>query len=219
LLQVARKLTTETPEAGRMSSTYSSIIEHCKKHYVSILPNNINRWMENAGGAAAISTSCASLDDREESKSSDVDKQHVQEIVRQLAIVLQMLLQICVLSGDGDSRLKSYNMLERVRQLMIRDIDQMEEILLNKTGRSVTHCRINLADFLPQHDKREPIVVEMPPQMSIYQEPLLYLVFHKVVHRQLFHNLSSMDQQQTNGIEVLKSFAPFVNPLFLPTAE
>ena len=78
----------------------------------------------------------------------------MEEIVRQLAIVVQMLLQVCVLSGDGESRLKSYNLLEKVRQLMVKDVEQMEKILLNKTGRAVNHCRINFTDFLPQQEKQ-----------------------------------------------------------------
>jgi hypothetical protein len=62
--------------------------------------------------------------------------------------VLQLLIQICVLSEDSDSRLKSYDLLEKVRQLMVRDVSQTEEILLNKTGREVSCSKVNLADFL-----------------------------------------------------------------------
>jgi hypothetical protein len=44
--------------------------------------------------------------------------------------------------------LKSYDLLEKVRQLMVRDVSQTEEILLNKTGREVSCSKVNLADFL-----------------------------------------------------------------------
>lgn len=98
---------------------------------------------------------------------------------------------------------------------MVRDVDQIEEILLNKTGRPVSHSRINLTDFLPSKEKREPLLVDLPPQVSIYQEPLLYLMFHKTTHRQLFD--ASLERSATK--DMLKGLAPFVNPLYLPVEE
>jgi hypothetical protein len=56
LFEVARKLLSDrSSDASRMNAAYSSIIEHCKKHYVSILPNNINRWMEASSSPSAMS--------------------------------------------------------------------------------------------------------------------------------------------------------------------
>lgn len=47
LLDIAKKVMyDQNPEVQMAPSQYAQIIEHCKKHYVSILPNNLNRWID-----------------------------------------------------------------------------------------------------------------------------------------------------------------------------
>jgi hypothetical protein len=111
---------------------------------------------------------------------------------------------------------KSYELLERIRNLMVRDVEQMEESLMQKTGRSIAKHKVCFNDFL-DNNKKEPIVIEMPPQISIYQDPLLYLCFHKTVHREIFKPASV--EPLSKDIELLESYAPFFNRLYLPVQE
>jgi hypothetical protein len=93
---------------------------------------------------------------------------------------------------------------------MVRDVSQTEEILLNKTGREVSCSKVNLADFL--------VLVDMPPQMSMYQDPLIYLCFHRSVHKRLFQS-NTTNYSQSTRMELLEEYVPFINPVYIPVIE
>lgn len=66
----------------------------------------------------------------------------------------------------------------------------MQEILSNRTGKPIVKQKVNLTEML-EDKKREPIVVDLPPQISIYQDPLLYLIFNRTAHKCLFQPTSN----------------------------
>lgn len=48
LLDIAKKVMNEQNFEGQIpASQYTQIIERCNKQYVSILPNNLNRWIDS----------------------------------------------------------------------------------------------------------------------------------------------------------------------------
>ena len=58
----------------------------------------------------------------------------------------------------------------------------------------------------------------MPPQISLYQDPLLFYIYSRAAQEELFCNHSVM-MTRDERIDILKNHVPFFSPLFIPLVE
>ena len=58
----------------------------------------------------------------------------------------------------------------------------------------------------------------MPPQISLYQDPLLFYIYSRAAQEELFCNHSVM-MTRDERIDILKNHVPFFSPLFVPLVE
>ena len=63
---------------------------------------------------------------------------------------------------------------------MLVDLDHFDGLIYKKSNQKLAQHKVNYSDMLGLH--RIDINVEMVPQVSIYQDPLLCYLFHPYVH-------------------------------------
>ncbi|KAL4432677.1 hypothetical protein ABPG74_004970 [Tetrahymena malaccensis] len=137
------------------------------------------------------------------------EKYHLQELVEQTEIMIQLLIQNIFLANTESTQIQTYNLLTKLiekRDLVLARIGQDNklisygipfEFLLNEESRA--------KDQLPQ--------VDFIPQMSIFQSPLLNILPQM---KSLLKQKNNLTKEQI--VDQLGSdYSPFINKLYLPT--
>jgi hypothetical protein len=104
--------------------------------------------------------------------------------MKQLSIFLQLTIQNCVLTSDPKIKSQSYRILGIFRDYLSRDLDDFENLIHYRNKTKLPFYEIDCKDFLGRD-----LVVKIPPQVSLYQDPLLFYNYSRLAQEELFCNL------------------------------
>lgn len=86
---------------------------------------------------------------------------------------------------------------------------------MKKSNTKLLRHKVNFSDMLGIH--RMEIHVEMAPQVSIYQDPLLCYVFQPYVHSEIFKN--EVYEDVNHAVDIIERHVPVFNKLLIPLIE
>lgn len=179
------------------------IIQYCRQKFINILPNTFNRQHP-----------------RQQSSSSDglpinimYRREEVKQLIRQLSVFLQLVIQNFVLTSDIKIKSQCLKLLSSFKDYLSRDLSEFENMLSNRIKGRLPEYEVDCRQFT----KRD-LVLRIPPQISLYQDPLLFYIYSRGAQEELFCNHSIMMTREER-IEILKNHVPFFNPLFIPLIE
>lgn len=105
--------------------------------------------------------------------------------MKQLSIFLQLTIQNCVLTSDPKIKSQSYRILGIFRDYLSRDLEDFQTLISHRNNKSkLPFYEIDCRDFLGRD-----LVVSIPPQVSLYQDPLLFYNYSTLAQEELFCNM------------------------------
>lgn len=154
------------------------IIEYCRQKFINILPNTSTK-------ALPPSNKSSSTHPAEISSLNNIiyKKEEVKQVMRQLSIFLQLVIQNCLLSSDTRIKAESYRILGSFRNYLSRDLDEFETMIYNRNKSKLPFYQVDCRDFMPRS-----IDLKIPPQVSLYQDPLLFYIYTRFAQEELFIN-------------------------------
>ena len=94
--------------------------------------------------------------------------------MKQLSIFLQLTIQNCVLTCDPKIKYQSNRILGIFENLLSRDLDDFENMTHSKNRIKLPFYEVDCRDFVHRD-----VIIKIPPQVSLYQDPLLYYKYSK----------------------------------------
>jgi hypothetical protein len=76
-------------------------------------------------------------------------------------------------------------LLGRFRDYLARDLEYFENILTNRTKGRLPDYEVDCKAFI-----KKDIILRIPPQISLYQDPLLFYIYSRIAQEELFCNHS-----------------------------
>lgn len=166
----------QAPEKGTPQFSPDKIIEYCRQKFINIIPNTLNRQQVRPASS---------------SESLPINimyrKEEVKQLIRQLSLFLQLVIQNCVLTSDLKIRSECLKLINSFRDFLSRDLSEFENLLCSRIKGRLPEYEVDCRQFT----KRE-VVLRIPPQISLYQDPLLYYIYSRVAQEELFCNHSIM---------------------------
>ena len=104
--------------------------------------------------------------------------------MKQLSIFLQLTIQNCVLTSDPKIKSMSFKILSDFRDYLSQDLEHFENLIHHNNRTKLPFYEVDCKDFLGRE-----LVVKIPPQVSLYQDPLLFYNYSKLAQEELFCNL------------------------------
>ncbi len=90
-----------------------------------------------------------------------------------------------MLSSDQKVRRLCLQLLGKFRDYLARDLEYFENVLTNKAKGRLPDYEVDCKAFT-----RKDIVLRIPPQISLYQDPLLFYIYSRIAQEELFCNHS-----------------------------
>ena len=112
-------------------------------------------------------------------------REEIRQVIRQLSIFLQLTIQNYVLSSDLKVRRACLQLLGKFRDFLARDLEYYENLLTSKTKGRLPDYEVDCRAFT-----KKDIVLRIPPQISLYQDPLLFYIYSRIAQEELFCNHS-----------------------------
>ena len=146
------------------------IIGYCQENFINILPNSHSHKVEQPSIMP---------------RDSMADDDQIKAIMSQLSLFLQLTIQNCVLTSDPKVKSQAIRILGRFRDLLSRDLDDFENLIYHRNRTKLPFYEVDCKDFLGRD-----LTVKIPPQVSLYQDPLLFYNYSRLAQEELFCNLS-----------------------------
>ena len=101
-------------------------------------------------------------------------------MIVQLSSITQLLTQNYLLAQDRELKLKCYKLIKEFRARMLSDLDHFDGLMIKKHNTRLLKHKVNYSEMTGNN--RTEILVDISPQISIYQDPLLCYLFQLNVH-------------------------------------
>lgn len=154
----------QPPQKGPPQFSPDKIIEYCRQKFINILPNTFNRQQS-----------------RPQSSSDSLPinimyrKEEVKQLIRQLSLFLQLVIQNCVLTSDLKIRSECLKLINSFRDFLSRDLSEFENLLCSRIKGRLPEYEVDCRQFTNRD-----VVLRIPPQISLYQDPLLFYIYSRV---------------------------------------
>lgn len=94
---------------------------------------------------------------------------------------LQLVIQNCLLSSDTRVKAESYRILGNFRNYLSRDLEEFETMIYNRNKSKLPFFEVDCREFMNRQ-----IDLKIPPQVSLYQDPLLFYIYTRYAQEELF---------------------------------